>query len=342
MKRSFVRVSITLALALSALTASAQDVTISDSARQHFKTGVAYLTDPDGARYEEAYAEFKAAYADSPSWKILGNLGITALKLERDGEAIDSFQKYLQGGKDQIEASERAQMEKDLMTTQSGVVYLNIKSDPPTALIVDERQPLAGRAVTNRYDLAADGALRIGVRRGRHRVTAKLDGYNDAIWEFDADPGAEQTHEFKLVKIAAAPAAVVGAAAVPATPGTEPAMHRPIPVPVYVGAAATGGLLVGSVVVGVLGISKKSDFNKANDGHHVAEAQSLHDSGNTLNIVGDVLLAGGVVAGVVTTILFLNRPEVPVGGAPEHDTGKLRVEPLVGTSSAALLVSGGF
>ncbi|HYJ09195.1 MAG TPA: hypothetical protein VEX18_09295, partial [Polyangiaceae bacterium] len=75
---------------LYARTAAAADVPISDNARAHFNAGVSLLQDPDGARYEEAYREFQAAYADSPSWKICGNLGITAMKLERDGEAIDA------------------------------------------------------------------------------------------------------------------------------------------------------------------------------------------------------------------------------------------------------------
>ena len=60
-----------------------------------------------------------------------------------------------------------------------------------------------------------------------------------------------------LEKVAAAQAVAAGTTSVPATPGNEPAMHRPISVPVYIGAAATGGLLAGSVVVGILGISKK-------------------------------------------------------------------------------------
>src|ERR1041385_21749 len=186
-------------------TARAQDAQVSETARQHFKTGVAYLTDPDGARYEEAYREFKAAYADSPSWKILGNLGITSMKLERDGEAVEAFQKYLQGGGNQIDPAERAQMERDLMTTQSGLVWVNIRCDPPNAFGVDERAPLSGRAIVNRYDLAADGALRVGVRRGHHKMTAKLDGFEDNSWEFDAEPGAEQTHEYKLERPKAAP-----------------------------------------------------------------------------------------------------------------------------------------
>src|SRR5690606_35169283 len=62
-------------------TALADEVEITDEARQHFKAGVNFMQDPDGARYEEAYREFRAAYKAAPSWKILGNLGIAAMKL---------------------------------------------------------------------------------------------------------------------------------------------------------------------------------------------------------------------------------------------------------------------
>ena len=64
---------------------------ISDEARTHFKAGVSLLQDPEGERVEEAYREFKAAYAISKSPKILGNMGFCAMRLERDGEAISRF-----------------------------------------------------------------------------------------------------------------------------------------------------------------------------------------------------------------------------------------------------------
>jgi hypothetical protein len=342
MKTILGRVSLLLLTASFATTARAQEAQISESARQHFKTGVAYIQDPDGARYEEAYREFKAAYADSPSWKILGNLGISAMKIERDGEAVDAFQKYLQGGGTNVDPGERSQMERDLMTTQAGLVWVTVKADPTNAYIVDERVPLSGRAVINRYDLAADGALRIGIRRGHHKMTAKLDGYEDNVWEFDAEPGAEQTHGYKLER----PKAVPPGGGVMGQPGGEAgggaaAKERPVPASVFILGAATGGLLIGAGVVGVLAMGKRSDFNEKNDGTHTAEAQSLRDSGKTLNLVGDVLLGAGVVAGVVTTILFVGRPEVPASGPPAA-TGKLHLVPAVAPTGAGVFVDGRF
>lgn len=319
-------------------TALAADVPVSDSAREHFKTGVAFLQDPDGARYEEAYREFKAAYQDSPSWKILGNLGLSAMKLERDGEAVEAYEKYLKEGGDQIEKNERAQVERDLATTKAGLVWVTIQANPAGAYFVDERAPSAGGLVTNRYE-ASNGPLRIGIRSGAHKITAKLEGYADSAWQFQAVPGQEQKHAFELQP--PEQAGTPGAAA-PATAGggtaAGPQMERPVPVPVYITAGLTGALLIGSGVTGVLALSKKSDFDKANDGTDPANAQSIKDSGTTLNLITDVLLGGAVVAGAVTAVLYLNRPEVPA----EQDTASIRLTPLVGPSGGALSVTGAF
>src|SRR5690242_12924037 len=62
---------------------------INEEGRRHFNAGVALLQDPEGEKVEEAYREFKTAYDVSGSAKILGNMGFCAMRLERDGEAID-------------------------------------------------------------------------------------------------------------------------------------------------------------------------------------------------------------------------------------------------------------
>lgn len=118
-----VRWPLTLQAALTALlvagSASAAEVKITDEARKHFNAGVALLRDPDGARYEDAYREFKVAYEASPSWKILGNLGLAAMKLERDGEAIAAFERYLSEGKKELDPTERSDIERDLSTLRA-------------------------------------------------------------------------------------------------------------------------------------------------------------------------------------------------------------------------------
>ena len=76
-------------------TSASADVKVSDEARRQFRAGVQLMEDPGGPRWEEAYRAFKAAFRASPSPKILGNLGLCAMKLERDGEAIAAYKRYL-------------------------------------------------------------------------------------------------------------------------------------------------------------------------------------------------------------------------------------------------------
>ncbi len=113
-------------------------------------------------------------------------------------------------------------------------------------------------------------------------------------------------------------------------------MERPVPTAVFIGLAATGVLAVGAGVTGVMATGKKSDFDEANDGLDPDGAQEIADSGKTLNLVTDILLGGAVVAGAVTAVLYLNRPEVPA----QRDA--LRVSPTVGQRGGGLFLSGRF
>jgi hypothetical protein len=314
---------------LLAPSAHAQEAEISDQARAHFQAGVNFLQDPDGARYEEAYREFSAAYRSSPSWKILGNLGIAAMKLERDGEAIDAFEKYLAGGAATLAPEERAQFERDLGTLKAGVVRLSITLSHPGATLVDERTPVTGSAVRNTYTPGTT-QIEIGVRSGHHKIVAKLAGYADETWEIEAQSGVPQAHTFTFQK-----AAVPGT---PASSGTPVTGDRPTPTGVYVGLAATGVFAVGAGVVGVMALGKKSDFDEANDGTDRENASDLSDSTKTLNLVTDVLIGAAVVSAGVTTYLYLSRPNAD---AP-RSSGWIRVQPAVGLRSGSLQLTGAF
>jgi hypothetical protein len=329
---------VALLIATTATAAWADDVPISDAARQHFQAGVNLLQDPDGARYAEAYREFQTAYADSPSWKILSNLGITALKLERDGEAADAFTKYLAEGGTQIEADERAQVERDLQTLQAGLVKITVDSDPPGAMITDERVPNAGGTVVNRYG-PLSAAVLVGIRGGHHRMTASASGYKDAVWEFDT-PSQGDAHSFKLEKVETAPSnnpGGVDAGNQPPSPGAK----RPVPAGVFVGVAVTGALAVGGAVVGVMALGKHTSYNTANANIKTQadqdNATSLRKSGQTLNLVADGCFAGAIVAAGITTALFFTRP---TREQPAARTWQL--SPAIASNGGGLFLSGTF
>jgi hypothetical protein len=318
-----------LAIASTTTLARAADVEITEASRAHFKAGVLLLEDPKVPRYEEAYREFKEAFAASPSYKILGNLGICAMKLERDEEAINAFERYLAEVTD-LDAAERAQIEKDLVTLRTGVVHVNLASDPPGAMIIDVRIPVQGERVTNAYGPLTE-PMRLGIHQGHHRITARLPGRADVDWEVEAS-GDIGTHVFTF-----APPASEVVAPPPVLPVIAPTLVRPIPARVYVGLGVTVAALAGATITGISALSSHDDYARLNDGNHPVEANDARDTGRRLNLVTDLLIGTAVVAASVTTVLYLIRPSVE---APSP-AAAWRVAPMYGTGGAAGLSVGG-
>ncbi|HEU4577626.1 MAG TPA: hypothetical protein VFS67_05195 [Polyangiaceae bacterium] len=173
---------------------------ISEAARSHFEDGVRYLQSTSPDRFERAYQEFKAAYADSSSWQVLGNLGMVAQELERYGEAIDAYRGYLEGGSKKLKAKERKQFQRDLSLLESDVATLKLEASPEGVWVVDERVPEMGTPVVNRYG-PVSGELELRVRPGHHLVHAELSGYTAVTWEVNAAAGSTAVHRFELQEI---------------------------------------------------------------------------------------------------------------------------------------------
>ncbi len=303
-------------------------VAITDSARARFRACVNFLTDPDGARFEAAYRECSAAYAESPSWKILGNLGLAAMKLERTGEAIQAFERFLAEGGEAITPEERAQVERDLQTQKLTVVWLTLEG-PAGASVTDERRPSAGAPVVNAYTLGADGTLRLGVQPGTHQVTVTQPGFEPDVWRFDGQTGTDLRHSMKLRE---------AAKVAPAT-GKAAERSRPVPMLVWIGAATTGALAVGGGVTGFLASQKNDEYNTANTGSDSAQAKKLRDSGVMLNYVADGLFGAAALTGIATGVLYFMRPEREPEGRPGTS---LVVAPAVTTTAAGVSVTGSF
>jgi hypothetical protein len=287
----------TLLLAFAVTISIAQDARadapkISPDAKLEFDAGVALLQDPARPRYEEAYRRFKAAYALAPVPQILGNLGLCAMKLERDAEAIDAYERYLKGVPD-IEPGERAQIERDLLTLRTGVTRLSVTSDPPGAMLTDTRVTTNGEDVTNTYG-PITGPTELALRQGHHVIRARLPDRPEEVYEFDAVGAQLQAKLFAFSQ--------------PLPPGGEVAPPRPVPTSVYVTGAITGALAFGTVVTGILAAGKKNDFDNANNGLAPEHSQHLRDQAQTLNTVTDALLIGTVVVGITTAYLYLTRP----------------------------------
>jgi len=301
-------------------THAAQSVKITDKARELFSTGVTLLQDPDGARYEEAYQQFKSAYAESPSWKILGNLGFTAMKLERDAEAIQAFQGYLEQGGKELSRAERAQFQSDLDTLSATAATVTILGLPAGTRVTDVRSPNQGSDIKNYYDVPEGGPLVLRVRPGAHRFTAQWNGQQPQTHELQAS--AKGGHEVTFE--AAAPEPVQPEPVVAPTPEPAPVIapvstsddgffQSPLPAYISLGVGAVG------VGLGVLFLTQRasatSDFDskydacfetQACDSSDQSEMEALDEKAakmGTFSVVSFGVGAVGLGAGVALLLM---------------------------------------
>jgi hypothetical protein len=271
----------------------AADDIISDAARNHFRSGVHLLEDPDGARYEEAYSEFKAAYSQSRSPKILGNIGFCAMMLERDGEAIDAYTRYLQEVPD-IDREERDQINRDLQTLKSSAVRIRVRVNERGAVLTDRRLPVRGSTITNLYRIDGN-TVEVLVRPGHHQMRVKVGDRESATWDFDAVPGTPAAHEFVLLE-----------------PVAQQAEERKSPKVLPWALTVGGGLmLLGSSVTGLMAWSLTRDLEKQcpNDVCPPGSGfESDRDQARTFARITDgLLIGGGVIALSGVTWLLLSN-----------------------------------
>lgn len=167
----------------------------SDNASVHFQEGLRHLSTNEPNRYQRAYSEFRAAYASSRSWKVLGNLGILANELERDGEAMDAMAGYLAEAHTAIDSEERRQFEQDLAILHAEHVTVNLLLPAGPVWLVDKRLPNVGTTVVNRYG-PFEKSAQLRLRAGHHILEVAGSGQSRETWEVDLSAGSTAGHTF--------------------------------------------------------------------------------------------------------------------------------------------------
>lgn len=277
---------------------------VNEQARKHFSAGVALLQDPDGEKVEEAYREFKTAYEMSGSPKVLGNMGLCAMRLERDGEAIDAYSHYLREVKD-IDPEERAQIVRDLETLTVGVARLTIEVNKPGVRLVDVRYPVRGERITNVYG-PVNGKIEIGVRPGHHVITARLPGNEDATWELEAYAGGRDKYAFTMHE---PPPRVVTPAPEAGTTSRSSSSVGP-----WLVMGTGAAMVIAGSVTGIVALGKTNDIADrcpSNTCPKSFDLDGARSDAKTFVRITDVLLIGGglVTAGGLGWLLFSNGSE---------------------------------
>jgi hypothetical protein len=291
-----------------------------EKAKRHFAACIAFLNDPEGKRWEEAYPECKKAYELSGSLNALNNLALCAVNLELDGEAIGHYKKLLIDTdvlqtKTNLSDDDVAQLQSDLDRLDNTVAWVRINTDKPGVKLTDERTPRRGLTVRNTYDASIQG-VRLGIHPGAHVFTATASGgLPEQQWKVTLENGKKYSHDFVFDKNAPVTAeGFTEADQKELTGGStgdagDEGVSRPVPAYVWAAAGLTvaaGGAMVG-MMVGASG--KKANYEKIRGVSSLAEQQAAVDDVKKANLIADVMIGVTGAAAVTTIILFATRPE---------------------------------
>jgi hypothetical protein len=120
---------------LLALLPPAQALALEDAreaARRHYERGLA-LT--NAANYAGALSEFRQAYAKSPNFAVLYNVGQAEAVLGHPIEAIAALSRYLKDGGAEIPEARRAEVETQLRQLQAMLAELTVRTDRVGAIV---------------------------------------------------------------------------------------------------------------------------------------------------------------------------------------------------------------
>ena len=300
-----------------------------DEGKRAFAAGVILLQDPDGAKYEEAIVQFHRAYELVGSWKILGNVGLCALKLERDGEAIEAYEKYLDGGKKEIAPDERTQVERDLVALRAQVSHATLQLPAGGGSIVDERTDARGTKILNRYG-ATSSELRLGLHPGSHVITLRTSA-GEAKWEAALEPRATVTHRFEVT-------AVQQPVAGKASTGEQ--VHASNATAGYI-VAGVGvvGIAVGTVF-GLNTLSKKKARDEVCTGGVCTDPKGpqLDQDARSSATISTIGMGVGLVGLGVGAWLLLSKPSSPPTSSAQ--ARGIWLAPEISTAGARLTVGG--
>lgn len=324
--RSLVRLGLLLAIALLVRGAHAGDDAGPDgnaraAAAAAYSRGVELANQ---GRYEAALEQFNAAYARSPHFAVLYNVGQAQIALGRPVEAIAALSRYLRDGAEQVPLSRREQVRAQIDLLESRLAELTIVSDQTGVLIrVDDRE-IGRTPLYQPVPLAA----------GPHTVAATAGRGRPVVREVTLGDGERQILHLTLPpeSTAAPPDAPEPAAAVsPAAATTAP---QPSPADAGAGrdrltrrhaayALAGAGLLAGGAALGVY-LGNRGNYQDWQNGNAALQGETVGSAAYrdralannqlaaTLTTANHVILGLSIAAGALVaagaTLLLLDRP----------------------------------
>jgi hypothetical protein len=337
---------LSLSIMSAPLPAYAADEKISPEARGYFRNGVELLQN-DPPNYQDAYYQFKLAFEKSQSWKVLGNLGLCAVKLERDGEALAFYDEYLRRGGKQIDKEEREAIERDMLLIKGNGATLELTSKVSPLKIQDTRSGSTAAAQSHEM---TDGKKTLFVRAGAHHLTVTASDGRSLVWDATIEPGSTVNHDFDFdAPVSTAAEAPQGSANSPPPRAAEPPPH-------YARAGhntalttigfVTGGAgilgLGGGVVTGLMAQSKEQRAKDRCDPNRVCDpsAQPLFSEASDMAKTSTILyVAGGSLAAIGLGLVIVGYS---VSGPSDEARSNVTLVPVLTADGGGLFAAGKF
>lgn len=277
--------------------------------------------------FHAALAEFRAAYAAAPSWRIQYNLGQTLYQLQDYAGALAAFERYLAEGDNKIEPARKSEVDGEIAQLQPRVASVTVLAPragagaPPAELVVDDESKGS----------FAD-KLGVVVSAGRHTFTASAPGYRSATRVLDVAGSTRIVLQLPLEAIASPAVPVVASkpGAPLLAPPAEP--HPKSRWPLWLGLSLTGAAAVGTVTFAILAQVEHDKLQRGLATPNVS-AESLRNTRSTVKtdaLLTDVL--GGATIGFAIFTLVAGIVTLPGPSTRKAAT----LQPLLGPGGAGL------
>lgn len=275
-------------------------------ARGHFRLAIDSHKDGD---LETALIEFKRAYAASPNFRLLYNLGQVSQELRDYPSAERYYSQYLKEGESQLDAQRKQEVEYELAKVRVRIASVRVTSNVRGAEVFIDDVSLGKTPFSEP----------VRVSTGQRRVTARAPGFVQFSQMVDAAGG--EVIELALDLTAAVSGENKGTTfAERDASRDQPSTHiRPLSLGLLIG---TGVLAAGAGVSAYLASSQAAEYRSALTRRtSKSELNELSDSAKTKALVCDVLLGATAVAAAASVIVLwklgLNeREDVQVSAGP--------------------------
>jgi hypothetical protein len=184
------------------------------AAGEHYQRGLELANRSD---YKAALEEFDRAYALSPNFAVLYNIGQADVALGRPQKAMAALERYLADGGEQVPSERRSDVERQIALLESSFAQLLVATEPPGARVTVDGAEAGTTPLREPVKLVA----------GTHVISASKAGTVTASRVVTL---AEGVQEKVTLTLAALPAAATQPSATE-QPAKNPVEPKPVPPP---------------------------------------------------------------------------------------------------------------